>query len=800
MNVLIVDDIAENIDLLQALLEGAGYGVVPARNGKEALTRLEEGSFALIISDILMPVMDGFQFCRECNTNPQWQTIPFIIYTATYTEKKDEEFALALGADRFVIKPQDPEKLLKIIQEVIKQPPRLTVELNMAVPLLEEKTYLSLYNERVVRKLEKKVADLSKINLALRESEALFKAIFHNHTAIKFLIDPESGSIIDANDAAATFYGWQREQLLKMKIQDINTLPPEEINKKIQLVRSRKQVHFEFQHRLADGSLRDVEVFSSSINIKGKHLLHSIVHDITKRKQVEAQRDRLIKAIEQSGETIVVTDHLGIVKYVNPFFETLTGYAREEVLGKTLRILKSGKQDQAFYRDLWQTITSGRTWHGRMVNRRKDGTLFTEEVTISPVTDETKQIVNYVAVKRDITEHLRDSEEKALLTEQLRQAQKLESVGRLAGGVAHDFNNMLSIILGYGENVLHELSPGDPLRDEVNEIVEAGKRSAALTRQLLAFSRKQNLDPDVLNINDLLLGLEKMLHRLIGEDIDIRLVLVEDLALVLIDPAQFDQIIMNLAVNARDAMPMGGKLTIETANVDIDELYAKAHIGVVPGKYVMISITDSGCGMNEKTLSQIFEPFFTTKEIGKGTGLGLATVYGIIKQSGGNIWVYSELGHGTTFKIYLPQTKEIQQAQKTLAKEAVKAGGGRLVLVVEDEVALNKLLRAILIKLGFQVFEATNGGEALLMVEEQGLKPDLLITDVIMPMMNGDVLVERLRRKQPGIKVLFMSGYSDGAIVHHGVLDPGVHFIQKPFSLNDIKAKIQTVLQEGEEV
>ncbi len=797
MDILIADDNAENVALLKTLFEGAGYGVVTARNGKEALNRLGEGSFALIISDILMPVMDGFQFCRECKTNPKWRTIPFVIYTATYTEKKDEEFALALGADRFVIKPQDPEKFLQTIKDVIRLAVRDTADSGVNVPSLEEKDYFPMYNERVVRKLEKKVADLARLNLALRESEDLFRTIFYDHSAVKLLIDPESGNIIDANDAASSFYGWPREQLLKMKIQDINTLPPEEIHRMIELVTSKIQDQFESRHRRADGSFRDVEVFSSRIDIEGKPLLHSIVHDITKRKQAEAHRDRLIKAVEQAGEAVIVTDHAGAIQYVNPAFEAMTGYSHEEVPGKTPRLLKSGKQDQAFYRDLWETIRGGRIWHGRMVNRRKDGTLFTDESTISPVKDGSGKIINYVAVKRDITEHLRASEEKDLLVQQIHQAQKLESVGRLAGGVAHDFNNMLSVILGYGEIVLQKLNPGDPLRDDVKEIVEASRRSAALTRQLLAFSRQQILQPEEVNLNDLLHALEKMLRRLIGEDIDVRLVLADDLPRVLIDPARFDQIIMNLAVNARDAMPTGGKLTIETANVDIDEMYAASHVGIVPGRYVMISVTDSGSGMDEKTLSRIFEPFFTTKEKGKGTGLGLATVYGIVKQSGGNIRAYSEPGHGTTFKIYLPQTDAKPQAQVVSTKEEAEVGGDGLVLVVEDEAALRDLLKAILSGMGFHVILAANGGEALSLVEEQGLKPDMMITDVVMPEMSGGELVERLRRNHPDLKVLFMSGYTDSAIVHHGELDPGTPFIQKPFTLKDIKEKIQTVLRGG---
>ena len=640
------------------------------------------------------------------------------------------------------------------------------------------------------------ITERKKAEFNLRESEALFRLLFQEHPAVKLLIDPENLRIVDANKAAVDFYGWSREQLLKMKVQDISTTPLEEIKRSTELVRLGKRTDFEFQHRRADGSIRDVAVLTGIIEIKGKPLFHSIVHDITQRKRAEAEIQRLQTAIEQGGESIVVTDTTGAIQYVNAAFEQLTGYRRAEVLGQTPRLLKSGQQDDAFYRDLWETITHGRTWRGRMVNRRKDGNLYTEESTISPIFDSGGKIINYMAVKRDISEHQRIAWEKAQLEEQLRQSQKLESIGRLAGGVAHDFNNMLSVILGYGEVLMQKLNPGDPLRDYVKQILEAGKRSASLTHQLLAFSRKQTLQAEVLNINDRLRNLEKMLRRLIGEDIDLQMALADNLALVLIDPGQFDQIIINLAVNARDAMPTGGKLTIATANVDIDEQFVKNHAGVVPGKYVMISMTDSGCGMDETVLAHLFEPFFTTKEKGKGTGLGLAMVYGIVKQSGGHIWAYSEPGNGSTFKIYLPPTQEKRQGQEvSITAEEDHIGAGRRVLVVEDEEALRELLQTILSRLDFEVFFAANGGEALLLVEEQDLKPDLLITDVVMPGMSGTVLVERLRSRQPDLKVLFMSGYTDKSIAPHGTLDPGMPFIQKPFTINDIAEKIRQVLK-----
>jgi len=523
-----------------------------------------------------------------------------------------------------------------------------------------------------------------------------------------------------------------------------------------------------------------------------------VVSDITEHKRAQAERERLMTAIEQTGEVVVITDSKGIIQYVNPAFEKVTGYSRRESIGKTPRILKSRKQDEAFYRDLWETITAGLVWTGRMVNKRKDGALYTEESTISPVKDRDGRICNFVAVKRDITEHLRISEEQASLKEQLQQAQRLESVGRLAGGVAHDFNNMLSVILGYGEILLQQLRPGDPMRDDVKEIVEAGKRSTALTRQLLAFSRKQTLQPEVLNLNDVVRNLEKMLRRLIGENIELETALSDEIGRVMADPSQIEQVIMNLSVNARDAMPEGGRLLFETANVELDETYAKNHAGVNPGKHVMLAVTDTGCGMDKETLSKIFEPFFSTKEKGIGTGLGLATVYGIVKQSGGNIWAYSEPGRGTTFKIYLPQTEAKQEPETGAVEKDTAHSGGEHILVVEDEDSLRKMTERAISRLGYKVNTAANGREALLLMEEKGLKPDLMIIDVVMPNMSGKELVNRLQKNQPDLKVLYMSGYTDNAVVHHGVLEPGTAFIQKPFTFRDLAERIQAVLRGGD--
>jgi len=524
---------------------------------------------------------------------------------------------------------------------------------------------------------------------------------------------------------------------------------------------------------------------------QSRQSLLSVLED---HRQAEAHRIRLATAIEQAGEVVVITDPQGAIQYVNPAFENVSGYTREEVLGLNSRILKSGTQDQAFYRELWETISGGRIWHGRFVNKRKDGTLYIEDATISPVRSAEGRIVNYVAVKRDVTEHLRVRDENVSLEEQVRQAQKVESIGRLAGGVAHDFNNMLSVILGYGEHLLEQLASDDPLRKDVQQIVEAGQRSAVLTRQLLAFSRRQTLEPEVLDLNTIVEKLETVLRRLIGEHLELELTLAEDLNRVLVDPGQIEHVIINLAINARDAMAGGGKLAIETANIEFDEASARGRFGIEPGKYALLTVADSGCGMNQDTLDHMFEPFFTTKEEGRGTGLGLCTALGIVQQSGGHIEAESEPGKGTTVKVYLPQTLAEPTVKKRPAVQEERHRDRKHVLVAEDEAALRSLIQRGLSGLGYQVSAAANGEEALRLVEEQGLRPDLLVTDVVMPVMSGSSLAEQLRRDQPDLQVLYMSGYADEAIMHHGILSPGTHFIPKPFSTRNLAAKVREVL------
>lgn len=385
-------------------------------------------------------------------------------------------------------------------------------------------------------------------------------------------------------------------------------------------------------------------------------------------------------------------------------------------------------------------------------------------------------------------------QEKEKIREQFLQAQKMESIGRLAGGVAHDFNNLLTVILSSCSFMAEDLREGDPLLEDLRQIESAGDRAVSLTRQLLAFSRRQVLQTRVLDMNRILKDLDKMLRRLIGEDIDLVTAIDADLWKIVADPGQIEQIVMNLVVNARDAMPTGGRLTLEVTNVELDEEYARNHVSVTPGPHVMLGVSDTGAGMDAATMAQVFNPFFTTKEGSKGTGLGLSTVYGIVKQHGGNIWLYSELGVGTSFKIYLPKAKETEGEVSEVSVGIVDSRGTETVLVVEDETAVLQLAVRVLERKGYSVLTARDGLEGQTVANSREGFIHLLLTDVVMPKVSRKALAEKLLATRPDLKVLYMSDYTDNSIVHHGMLDKGTHFLEKPFSVNALAEKVRQVL------
>ena len=530
--------------------------------------------------------------------------------------------------------------------------------------------------------------------------------------------------------------------------------------------------------------------------------------DITGRKRAEAElaasQSKLVAAMDSMTDAVFISDAAGKLLDFNEAFATFHRFADKAVCARTLAgyplfldvYLPDGTLAPVGQWPVPRALAGESVTNAEYGLRRKDtGESWIGSFSFAPIRDSDGAIVGSVVVGRDITEQKRAAEGSRQLREQLLQAQKMESVGRLAGGVAHDFNNLLTVQQGYCELMRQRLRPDDPLAGCLREIEAVVERAAGLTRQLLAFSRKQTLQPKVLDLNLLVSDLGSMLLRLLGEDVELAITMAAVPARVRADPGQLEQVLVNLAVNGRDAMPDGGRLWIEVSSLEVDAHCAEVQFGVAPGSYAMLAVRDTGHGMDEEIQRHIFEPFFTTKGVGKGTGLGLSTVHGIVLQSGGNVWVYSAPGKGTTVKVVLPRVEE--SGTPTPAQEsAMPRGAGELVLLVEDEVALRRLGQQLVESLGYRVQVAENGSEALLLLEQHRLVPDLLITDVVMPGMNGRLLAERARQLLPGLRVLFMSGYTDDATLQHGIETHGLNFMEKPFTLAGLAQKIHAVLAE----
>jgi PAS domain S-box-containing protein len=506
-----------------------------------------------------------------------------------------------------------------------------------------------------------------------------------------------------------------------------------------------------------------------------------------------AELGRLQVAVEQVPESIAITDEDGSVIYVNPAYEQETGFSREEAVGQHVIDLNHSQAVNGDAVRLQAALSEGSKWWGRLNHVRKDGTPYTSEGSITPVRDEEGRVVHYVGVQRDVTREVE-------LEEQYRAALKMEAVGRLAAGIAHDFNNLLTAINGYAELLACSMSPEDPDRDMPLSILSAGERAADLVRQLLSFARKEIIELQLLELNELVTGVADILRRTIGEHIELRLDLRSDLWMVEASPTQIDRIIVNLAVNARDAMPHGGVLSISTANVVLERDDPALDMDTSPGEYVMLSISDTGVGMSREVQAHLFEPFFTTKELGRGTGLGLATVYGIVKQNGGCVYVSSTEGQGATFQIYLPRSLGATQVASQADTETESKYGRETILLVEDDDAVRELACVMLQDHGYQVLTAQNASVAMTVVGEHPGMIDLLVTDVIMPGMSGPALARQLVHRSPQLRVLLMSGYPDDEIKKHAV--DGMHFdlLQKPFQMDSFVSQVRAVLDNGQSV
>jgi PAS domain S-box-containing protein len=637
---------------------------------------------------------------------------------------------------------------------------------------------------------------------ALRESEKRYRALFEGSRDAIYITIRE-GEIVDANQSMLDLFGYGREEIIGLNARKTYVCPEDRTRFQQEIEREGFVRDYEIKLRKKDGT-EMVCLLTATVrrandgNIAG---YQGILRDITEHKQVlnelHTEKQRFQTLSENAPFGMVMIDKEGAFRYINPKFRELFGYDLNDVPnGKTW--FRKAYPDTSYRHDVISTWISDLESFNPGEKRSRTFTVTCK--------DGTEKIINFIPVQlgtgenlmacEDITERKRTEVEMAALQEQLRQSQKMEAIGRLAGGIAHDFNNLLTVIRGYSQLLLVEHKEGTSLEGSIEQIKQAADRAADLTRQLLAFSRRQLMEMRVLDLNTVLRNLDKMLRRVLGEDVKLVTLLVEDLGRVKTDPGQMEQVVMNLAVNARDAMPSGGRLTIETANVELDEAYARAHISVPPGRYVMLSVSDTGVGMTQEVKERAFEPFFTTKEKGKGTGLGLSTVYGIVKQSGGNIWVYSEPGKGTTFKIYLQRVDEpLEELREKMVGEELPRGK-ETVLVVEDEEKVRKLIVEILGRQGYRVLEASHGDEALVIHEKHDGPIHLILVDVVMPGMSGSELAKHLASLRPETKILYMSGYTDNAIVHHGVLARGVNYIQKPFTMDGLTRKVRKVLDK----
>ena len=760
VRVLMVEDVADDAALIERELRRAGVTGAARRVDSERAYREALRSFApdIILTDHSLPTFGAADALRIAMLEAPGT--PIIVVTGSLGEETAAEYIKAGAADYVV------------------------------------KHHLERLGPAVLRALDLRRAreEQARAEEARRQGEERFRALIEHGADAVTLVAPD-GTLLFASHPIERLLGFAPAELVGRN--GFERVHPDDLPRVAAALKNiaaspGTPAALELRWRHKDDSWRYIDAVA--VNRLTEPAVGAIVvnfRDVSERRKAEAalreSEERYRTLVEGVRDIIFALSPEGTIASLNPAFETVTGWRREEWVGRPFERLVH-PEDLPLALELLGRVVRGEL---RPASQFRVGTAKGDyrvgEFAATPQLHESR-LVGIFGIGRDVTERVQ-------LEQQLRQAQKMEAVGRLAGGIAHDFNNILTAITGYADLLLEDLGPTDPRRQDADEIHKAADRAAGLTRQLLAFSRQQVLQPTVLEVNALVSDLEKMLRRLLGEDIELSTRLAPTTGRVKADPGQLEQVIMNLAVNSRDAMPNGGKLTLETGNVDLDERYAADHYPARAGPYVLIAVSDTGTGMSEETQAHMFEPFFTTKEKGKGTGLGLATVYGIVKQSGGFIWVYSEIGHGTTFKLYLPRVEELaERASGPATAPARPARGSETVLVVEDEAPVRSVARQVLERQGYTVLEAPSAEAALDLATRYSGVIHLLLTDVVMPGLNGRELAARLSSVRPGARVIFMSGYTDEAVTRHGVLDPGAAYVQKPFTPEAIARKVREVL------
>jgi PAS domain S-box-containing protein len=811
---LLVDDKYENLEYLSALIASSGYRVATAHQGAEAFERAKADPPCLVISDLLMPVMDGYTLLRKWKADPLLRKIPFVVYTATYTDPADERLALDLGADAFILKPCEPQEFIAQIRTALNTTARAGLAAD-SIDATDELTLQRQYSEALVRKLEHKMAQLEESNHALQMEILERRATAQTQIAILDAIASHIALVDSAGLIVAVNESWRR-----FAAANSGTSPPPGIGQDylttcaaaycldsaaaspavsglrevLRGARSAFSMEYPCHARPEQRWFRMIVTALTSTPSSGAVVRHI---DITERKLAEL---RLIQSQEQSylllnstAEGIYGLDLAGRCTFCNPAAARLLGYATpNEIVGQFVHehhhfLHSDGRQYAATECPAHYVPLHGTGGHGTdEVFYRSDGSHFPVEYWSHPIR-RGEEIVGAVVAFLDISE-------RRNLEAQFLQSQKMEAVGRLAGGVAHDFNNALQVVATCCELLDEELPRQTEARQYIREMQAAARRGTSLTRQLLAFSRKQVLRPVILNLNEVLQAIREMLQRMIGEDITMNYQYGTDLHPIAADQGQIEQILMNLVVNSRDAMPHGGELTIETANVPLHALALHGGEELKAGFYAMLRVRDTGCGMDEATRSRIFEPFFTTKDSGKGTGLGLSTVYGIVQQSGGTIDVQSDVGKGTCVNIYFPAAQAPGPADASHPAGDPRGKGSESILLVEDEDALRRLLSRSLRAHGYTVLEAQNGRAAVQIVEQATLRIDLIVCDVILTDTSGPQVVERLMALHPTIRALYVSGYTDDYIAHRGVTGDQPELLEKPFSIDALLSRIRAVL------
>ncbi|MGO9835756.1 MAG: response regulator [Polyangiaceae bacterium] len=821
--VLLADDDSAQRKLGQLALANAGLEVVVAENGVDALRLAQQRRPDAILTDVLMPGLDGFALCKAIRGDPKLATVPVVLMSAHYLEDEDRALAARFGASRYVSRSGGFDVVVRTLLDAIDSPVAPPAE---SPPADLQAEHL----RRIAHQLERQASIGAGLARQVSVQATALSVLDGLSESLSRQLDPESllnSTLAECLDAAGLSFGAillrGATGQLTVKAQVGSSAPPNWSTSSDVLLRAHTRGALRIPSAEAGSEAEDLlvalgmasalvlpivardEALGLLLLASGRKDLAGVEGEAFVRaaRSVSMQlgqalalsrafsklaraEERYRTLLENARDAIGVASLDGTILEVNQGWERVTGIPRAQLVGHNVSEFAPADAQAEHQSDYDKAVAKGSDSVAPPTPlQRPDGSVIQVEMSRTVIDVGGERYV--LSIGRDVTDRLR-------LEEQLRQAQKMDAIGSLAGGVAHDFNNLLSVILSYTELVLGELKPGDQIRDDLEEVRRAGQRAGELTRQLLAFSRQQMLRPRVLDLNPVLAGMEKMLRRLLGEAIELSLLTFTKIGKVHADPSQIEQVIMNLAINAGDAMPNGGKLSIETSNVELDAAYAVHHHGLIPGPYVMLAVTDTGTGMSAATRARIFEPFFTTKEKGKGTGLGLATAFGIVKQSAGYIWVYSEPGKGTTFKVYLPRRDQEAEEVVPAPPPLTNLRGSETILLVEDEEQVRNLARAILGRNGYNVLDAQNGGEAFLVCEQYEAKIHLLVTDVVMPRMSGRQLAERLAPLRPEMRVLFMSGYADNSIVHHGVLDAGVAFLQKPITPDALLRKVRQVL------